>query len=175
MNIEVVTERSVLVELSEAELSAWELSYETMNDHNEQAKAAFRTILCEIHRQTGRALLPQALEIDLLPSRGGGCLMIVSATGERQFQHGALVCTITSTDALLDFFATMQRFHKIAALIDGYKRRDAYDLIVGESAQETLLLLREFGTVWRADDVEIARIKETGERLKIFCGSSTQI
>ena len=176
MNIEIVTERSVLVELTPAELSAWKLSYESLNEKNDQTSTAIRNSLGEIVRQTGRTLLPRPLEIDLLPSRAGGCLMIISQIdASRKKRQQSLICTFTSVNALLDCLAACRCTDLSFTVDEGYRFGDTFGLIVNQYEASALPFLREFGKVWKADDYAIAQIREAGERLKVFCGSSAQV
>lgn len=168
MIIEIATERSVLVELSAEDLKNMNLTYEEIGAENEETEAAWKTILHEIRLRTGRMYSGGEVEIDMLPSRSGGCLMIVSAStycsAKRQ---DAVLCLLENENALLDLLTAFQQCAEYSKL--ELLKMSSGDYAVLTGAEETLNLhLREFGTPMRLSKLQLASVREQTVSLKVF-------
>ena len=92
MKIELATAHQILVELSEADLRAFDLTAERLTPKSENTRRVLQRILSEIADQTGvQYRLRQYSHLDVLPDRVGGCLLILSDC-ERADEAGASGC-----------------------------------------------------------------------------------
>ena len=171
MTIEIATERSVLVELSAEDLQILHLTYERIGVDKSETKAAWKTIVDEIRRSTGRTYSGTDVEIDMLPSRGGGCLMIVSSSNAWKTKPDSVqLCIFENADALLDYLSAQ-------TAAGGIPKREVMRLDSGAFAvqvkpcKEEIARMREFGTIVKLSSCQLASVKERAIYLKILGGS----
>lgn len=171
MNIEIATAHSVLVELSADDLCAWGLSFDSMDWENARARNVLRWILCEIRAKTNCGFATQTTQVDLLPARNGGCLLIVSSADEEPAEQRADVCALENIDALLDCLAWLHTGKPGLNRSELFRREGVYFLIVFGADDERCNRLREFGTLQRITPYQLELLREASVPLKVPCGT----
>ncbi len=168
MTIEIATEQSVLVELTAEDLQSLHLTYEQIGSAQSKTVKAWKTILQEIRQRTGRVYSDREVEIDMLPSRSGGCLMIVSLPHAMKTEFVDL-CVLEDCDALTDYLSAARRF-KALHRCKLYRLQNGCYAVQTDERENTNLLMREFGTYLRLTNQQFAAVSEQAECLKVFCG-----
>ena len=175
MEIEIATERSILVELSAAELHSLGLTYDRIGAENEQTKAALRSILCEIQNTTGRAFSWRHVEVDVLPSRGGGCLVIVSDSPVKPNINARCdLCAFDNLDGLLDCVKALKSacvFSRVELLYE----KEKWILLIYNASENDRRLIGEFGTLQKLTPFARASIRERFVLLEEFGGTCTKL
>ena len=175
MKIEIATERSVLVECSAAELQAWNLTYETLEGKNTRAIAALQVVLARIQAQTGRSFPQRELEIDLLPSLDGGCLLILTDPDKEASDVGqAIACVFESADALLDFLSFAEGSKAGTGGAELYRNGGQY-LLLWNKGGVRQSALGEFGAVHTLTPPSLAYLREHWSKSEVFGRTGTQL
>ena len=170
MTIDIATERSVLVELTAEDLKKMNLTYEQIGVDQCGTENAWRKILREIKRYTGRMYSGSEVEIDMLPSKTGGCLLIVTSPFQKaEEMNSAALCFFEEEDDLLDFLSEFSRGDKDFSFeLLRFKSGNFAVLLPFEKSDEHLF--REFGNTVRLTGLQLNGLTEYAERLKVFCG-----
>lgn len=140
MKINLLDEKSVLVELSEEDLSKNEMTYEQLDYSNHKTRAFVEKVLESVRAETGNNVFAsRSLEVDVMPSSSGGCLMVFTEaepSGEANF------FSAESMDAFLDFARALSSVKKTCRsnLFEGEDGRYFLELENPETAERTLAL-----------------------------------
>ncbi len=102
MKIELATAHQILVELDRADLCAYRLTVEQLDAMRENTRQILQRILLAAADETGHVYrLRQYSNVDVLPDKTGGCLLIISDYEKRR-QPAALCFETERYDALVD-------------------------------------------------------------------------
>ena len=85
MKIELATAHQILVDLDAADLGAFRLTVEQLGAPNENTRRILQQILAAASDESGCTYrLRQYSNVDILPDRAGGCLLIISDYEKRR-------------------------------------------------------------------------------------------
>lgn len=181
MKIDLATERSVLVELSLEDLSAFDLTYDALDYKNEQTRRAVERIMECVREETGKSFAAERLQIDVLPNRTGGCLMILTDCAARQQTPEPALFQSDSINALIDAARVLKKQNLPAMKSSLLRRGNTFSLLLDPASAQTVRLLSEFADYTRLNRAEIAAVSEYQQTLlaenalEILGGAGTQL
>lgn len=146
MIINLIDEKNVLVELSEEDLSKNEMTYEQLDYSNIKTKNFVRKVLESVRAETGNSVFAsRSLEVDVMPSDSGGCLMVFTETEpENEPTSETNIFFAENIDDMLDFARVFSSLKKPcrSALFKGEDGR--YFLLFKDHEKTNRTLALEF-------------------------------
>ena len=104
MKIDLASAHQILVELNREDLQLFDLTVEQLDPFSENTRRILQQILRTIAQETGSEYqLRQYSNVDVLPDKVGGCLLIISDCEKRQTQMQTVRCFFADEiDDLID-------------------------------------------------------------------------
>ena len=165
MKIDLATEKSVLVELSGEDLNAFDLTFDALDYENEQTRRAVESIMRCVREETGRCFAPERLQIDVLPNRTGGCLMIFTDCSARSGSLSAALFQTDSIDDLIDAARQLQRRGRSFEPSMLLQKGETFSLLLLSASAQTIRFLSEFAAYTPLNKIRLAVFREHNQTL----------
>lgn len=163
MTVEMLNKGTILVLMEGDDMRRYSLSFE----EGSAPEQGLKKLLYRVGEECGIDSRGKSFLVEALPSRGG-CLLIISVRRARKVYRikrdsTRMICVFDTVDMLLDL---MLLGGDLAGTV--YDFRGKYILIPSISASKrSLALLSEYGRMTKADQIEIAGIREFGSIIDI--------
>ena len=180
MKIELQGRDKIMVELTDADMAALDITYEEMDYSNIETRRVIWTLLDEASRVLGRSIsTAERMLIEALPGDGGGCVLFFTSLpcagtdgqGRRLImkkEAQPVVLAVYDCGVVLSVMEVLD-VQQTAAEYEIYLAAGEDSIVVHPLPREREKLksiLCEFGDAQEADERCIALLREHGKRLK---------
>lgn len=168
MTFETLNDNVILVELSGDEMEKFHITYESLNEDNEKAQTALKSLLCKIDADK-RISKGEKVFVEAMPIENGGCFFIFTftRTGKRRYKVKrndiSLILQTNSLDDLLDFVSVVRKGIKTKQKCEAFKLESNYFLFIPESSERLNAVVCEYGE--NPKNINYERLKEYGKNL----------
>lgn len=174
MELHKTSDCGLYASLSRQDLSAYELTFDTLNPQDERTETLIRAILTQAEQTLGFAKPPRGnLFVDALPTAQGGTLLFLSTRRQTRYrvkkQPFALLCRVDGANTLLALLRRLKTPPFAHAGYRLYRDTDRYILHIAFPASQALragrAALAEYGDVFACDTLTQAYLQEYTELL----------
>lgn len=174
MELHKTSDCGLYANLSRQDLSAYELTFDTLDPQDERTETLIRAILTQAEQTLGFAKPPRGnLFVDALPTAHGGTLLFLSTRRQTRYrvkkQPFTLLCRVDGANALLALLHRLKTPPFSHAGYRLYRDTDRYILHISFPASQALragrAALTEYGDVFACDAHTQAYLQEYAELL----------
>jgi len=171
MKYDALSHTTVKIILSEEDMKEYSLQAEGIKLHTLDSKQKLTQLLSGI--KLFSEYTAERLFLEVFPRKEGGCVLYVSALGEKMDGGGALCCAVDGLDTLIRLCRAVFAL-EIKGSTDVYKLDKGYVLIIAADDKSDRLndILSEYGKPTRSIN-QLMRIYEYGE--EVITGNAAEI
>lgn len=168
MTFEALNDNVMLIELSREEMEKLHITYESLNDGNENMQTALKTLLSGINAQK-RISKGEKVIVEALPAENGGCFFILTFTYNKKKRYKvkqyerSFIFRAENINDFLDFISTAKKNVVSPNVCQAYKLKNNYYLFIPEDSRILSYLVTEYGE--KAENICQEWLKEHGESL----------
>lgn len=168
MTFETLNNNVMLVELSVEEMKNFHITYDSLNNDNDNTKSVIKNLLCCIDVDN-RIARGEKVTVEALPIADGGCFFIFtfSSAYKKRYRlkkgNCSVVFSVDTLDNLLDLIGVCKKQKKAKGIWMIYKMDNRYYLFTPSTDEKTNDLISEFGE--QVDKITYSRVIEHGRDL----------
>lgn len=170
MLIEIISENTVKVTLTGADMEEYAVSYEELDRKNPETKQLLLELIDIIEEEKSLDLCAEKLFIEAFPQNDGGCLLYISIIDSKLKQknnlYNEIVCTAPDSESLIALCRQLFRFCcHLFRKSELYIESDSFRLILhtfSKSDRKIRMFLSEYGTILGDGAALSERIREHG-------------
>ncbi len=168
MIFETLNDNVMLIELTGDEMEKFHITYDTLNDSNENTQNALKRLLQKVDADN-RVSKGESVVVEALPTDNGGCFFIFTFTKPVKKRYRvkkndfSLIFKAECLNDFLDFISTAKNSMNIAEKCHAYEMENSYYLFIPKTDSRISAVVSEFGIISRNTDYE--RLKEYGKSL----------
>lgn len=165
MIFETLNDNVMLVELSGEEMEKFRITYDLLDNGNENVQLAIKTLL---HKIDGKNRLSKGEKVivEALPTEEGGCFFIFTFTPASKSKYRLkkkdkfLIFSTRKLDDLLDFVSIVKT-ERINQKCELFNMDREFFLVIPESNEKLIAIVSEYGEI--CSNINYVRLKEYGK------------
>ena len=168
MTFETLNDNVMLIELSREEMEKLHITYESLNDSNEETQIALKTLLSKIDTEK-RISKDEKLLVEAMPTENGGCFFILTFTYRKKKRYkvkrneSSFIFRAENINDFLDFISTARKNTEYQQVCEAYKLKNNYYLFIPDDIRKLNHLVTEYGE--KTENICHEWLKEHGENL----------
>ena len=165
MIFETLNDNVMLVELSKEEMEKFHITYDSLDNNNENVKTAIKGIIRKIY--TGDRLSKgEKVIVEAMPTDEGGCFFIFTFTTAKKRKYRlrkkddfVIFCT-DNLNNLLDFISVIPKTIKNNQNCEVFNMQNKYFMVIPDFHDNLKPVIYEYGEIY--PNIDYARLKEYG-------------
>lgn len=168
MIFETLNENVMLIELTCDEMKKFHITYDTLNDSNENTQIALKRLLQKVDADD-RVSKGEKVVVEALPIENGGCFFIITFTNPVKKRYRvkknnfSLIFKAECLNDFLDFISAAKNSINTEQKCYAYEMENNFYLFIPKSDDKINAVISEFGIISNNTDYE--RLKEYGKSL----------
>ena len=168
MNIEIISNNTVKITLSEVDMLDYDINYERLDKKNPETKRLLIELLEAVRDEKNIDLSSEKLYVEAFPQNDGGCLLYISILNDKLKPkmeiYTELVCEINDLNNLISLSSKI--FKSYSHLIRGselYFNENNYRLIINtfpKADSKLCIILSEYGCLIGKGEIISSSTKE---------------
>ena len=165
MIFETLNDNVMLVELSGEEMEHFHITYDLLNNDNENVRFAIKNLLHKIDTKN-RLSKGEKVIVEAMPTENGGCFFIFTFTpaSKRKYRlkrkDKFLIFSTEKLDNLLDFISIIKT-ERVNQNCELFNMENEFFIVIPESNEKLMAIVSEYGEIH--SNVNYLRLKEYGK------------